>query len=212
MFHVKHPEAIDRFLDAARAVGLSPSDEQATLLMVAAERLSVIAAGSGISGYEHPDTVLDRGMAPALPYFAFPELPADGSLADLGAGTGALGATIAILAKNLHVDLADRAQRAYTACEMLVRRLALPNLRAVLLDAADGTRQRRYDAVVLRAVAPAVDALALAAGITRPGGFIAALHRADDRGFRIVQVPLELIGSRETAVSGLVMSAYRRQS
>ncbi|MGC9316600.1 MAG: RsmG family class I SAM-dependent methyltransferase [Armatimonadota bacterium] len=206
MFHVKQ-SVIERQVAGA---GLQVTREQLASLQLAAEWLARLARASGLSGYDSAQEAWERGMTPALAYFNFPEAPRSGALADLGAGSGALGATIAILEGNLQVDLVDRAQKAYTACELLVARLRRSNLRARWQDAGDAAA-RRYDAVVFRALGPGERALSLAVRVVRANGFIGAYHRAGDRGFTADadHHGLMVVSTVETPVPGLHLTGYR---
>lgn len=209
MFHVKQwSGAQNTFAEAAARVGLQLSDAQWELIQRAAEWLSSVGRASGLSGYDSPEVALLRGMGPALAYFALEAAPKAGKLADLGAGNGAIGATLAICSQNLRVDLVDRAQRAYTACEILVARLGIPNLRALCVDAATVT-EGEYDALVFRALASGPRALMLAKSLVRAGGFIGAFHRTGDAAFERPPEGLERLGTRGTLVEGLAFTGYR---
>ncbi len=201
--------ALQRFEQAAMSAGMAISDHERELLCHAADWLASLSRASGISGYETASLVLLRSMAPALAYFGADEAPRSGRIADIGAGNGAIGATIAILEQNLLVDLVDRAQRAYTACEILAARLGLPNLRAVRADVR-GLAAAEYDAAVFRALATGERALPLVRRIVRPGGFIGAFHRAEDSAFQPDGGSgVATAGSWTTLVEELVLTGYR---
>lgn len=178
------------------------------LLGAAALWLARTGVASGLSQYRDPAAALLKGMAPAAAYFSLSEAPVAGRLADLGAGNGAIGATIAILAPDLQIDLADRAQRAYTACELLGARLGLRNLRAVRIDARTAD-PHMYDAIVFRALARGPEAISLAARLVRPGGFIGAYHRSGDRLFTCPGAEVDVLGTVETLTQGLSLTGYR---
>jgi len=199
--------ALEDFRSAAEAVGVSITPEQTENLLATAAWLAQLSQRSGLSGYDTADVALMRGMAPALAYFAL-DVPRCGQLADVGAGNGAIGATLAILCGNLSVCLVDRAQRAYTACEILVARLRLPNLHAIRMD-ADDAQAASYNVVVFRALAPGHMALSTARRVVRHGGSVVAYHRADDHAFLAPQADLTLTGTALTVVPGLVATAYR---
>lgn len=200
-------EQLEVFTREARRIGLVIAPHQQERLLRAATWLAQLSHSSGISGYETTETALMRGMAPALAYFSLPT-PRTGLLVDIGAGNGALGATIAILAENLTIHLVDRAERAYTACEILAARLALPNLIAFRMNTEEAP-PHTYDAAVLRAFAPAASALPTARRLTRPGGWVVAYHRFDDTAFLTPDAALTIMGTAATLVPGLVASAYR---
>lgn len=199
--------ALAHFLEAAVQHGIDIDVVKSERLTRAAVWLARLSRSSGISGYDSPATALLRGIGPALAYFAL-DTPRANVLADIGAGNGALGAGIAILEENLSVHLVDRAQRAYTACEILAARLALPNLKALRLDVNDAAPDT-YDAAVLRALAPARSALSAAVRLVRPGGCVVAYHRSGDTAFLMPQHELTILGTAATLVPGLVATAYR---
>jgi len=207
-------QLIDRLEGVAARVGLALDQPVLERLWCAALLLAQIARGSGISGYERAEEALMRGLAPALAWGEFEESPKEGEVADLGAGNGALGAGIAIMWPELQVTLLDRSERAYTACELLVARLDLPNLQARRFEAGRGGAQsHQYDGVLFRALAPGGEALALAASLTRSCGFIGAYHRIGDSSYGAAAAGaagLEGLGTCSTIVSGLVLSGLRR--
>jgi len=214
MFHVKHSGDLDaalaRLREQAGSVGLALSQEQLARFERAARWLAEMAQASALSGYQTPAEALGRAMAPALAYFALPGAPRAGRLADLGAGSGALGATLAILAPELRVDLIDRARRAYTACELLAARLHIGNLGVRLLDlAAEPAPVGEYDAVVFRALAPGPAALGLAQRLLTPGCFVAAWHREGDPQFAAPPPEFSVTGSTTARVEGLVATGYQ---
>ncbi len=200
--------ALERFLLAAEACGVAVSAEQRGLLAQAATWLAALGHSSGISGYDDADSALMRGMGPALAYFAADGAPRRGRLADIGAGNGAIGAALAILEQNLVVDLVDRAQRAYTACEILSARLAVANIQAIRADIR-ALPAASYDSAVFRAFTTGERALVLVARIVRPGGFMGAFHRPDDPAFEHPPRAIQRLGSWPTLVDGLVLSGYR---
>jgi 16S rRNA G527 N7-methylase RsmG len=198
---------LKRFEERAGEVGLELGAHEMLILRRAAEWLATAAAASAVSQYDTPEEALLRGMGPALAYFGMFEPVSGGSVADLGAGNGALGATIGICASNLHVDLVDRAERSYTALELLVAKLSLSNVRPLHRDIE--RLDRVYDVAVFRALAPAPTALPLAQGVVVRGGCICAFHQADDDGFLRPAGDLIVEASRRTMVAGLVMTCYR---
>ncbi len=219
MFHVKHrrseQEVLERVLRSVAASGMEAGPETAERLQSAADWLAGLAAASGISGYDSPAEALERGLMPSLAYFGFAEAPRSGRVADLGAGSGALGAGIAILEGNLRVALVDRSKRSLTACELLAARLKLPNLVVVEMDLGlDAGGRAVYDAVVFRALAPGSDALILARGVVRVGGFIGAYHREGDAAFAEAgeswaEIELERLRTVGSGVPGLVVTGFQ---
>jgi len=200
--------AIERFCAHAEAVGLSVDHETRVRVLAGAAWLARASGASGLSQYRDPDDALLHAMGPALTYFAFPEAPGGGTMADIGAGNGAIGATIGLFAPEMQIRLVDRARRAYTTAELLVARLKLPNVKPVLADAS--RLGRHYDVVVFRALAPAVEALPLAATLVDDGGFVGAFHRPGDGGFERPSGELAVLGSVNTLVPEMVLTCYRK--
>lgn len=199
---------VDQFVREAETVGVSPDRSQCERLAAAAHLLAGTARSRGISQYDDPQTALIRAMAPALAFFALDERPHSGRIADLGAGNGALGATIALLDPTLHVTLIDRARRSYTACELLIARMRLKNADCLLLDVDTGLEER-YDGVVFRALACSARALTLAQSLTVPGGFVGAWHSRDDSGYLSPPHELRLLRTVDTVLPELVLTGYR---
>ena len=200
--------SLQELLNEAAAQSIELSEEQRDALLVGAEVLARTARARGISQYDQVETALIRAMGPALAYFSFSERPRAGRIADLGAGNGALGAAIALIEPDVTVDLLDRAERSYTACELLVKRMRLQNA-ACVLASIDKTREARYDGVVFRALAQSARALELAHAITRPGGFIGAWHASGDAGYLEPPGSLRLLRTVGTLVPDLVLTGYR---
>mgnify|MGYP000915913619 CR=1 FL=1 len=201
-------EALEVFSSFASSVGLRLSDSQRESLKVGAAWLATAARASGLSQYRDPGSALLRAMGPALSYFAFDTMPRTGIVADLGSGSGAVGATIALLAPELQIHLVDRAKRAYTAAELLVSRMRLVN--ATPVNADIGQLQQLYDGVVFRALAPGPEALAAAARILRPHGYLGAFHRVGDSSFQSPVEPLRVVGTSATTLPELSITCYRR--
>lgn len=201
-------KSVPEFVVAADQVGLQITAEQQDALWVAAQWLASGARARGLSQYEEPEAALMRAMAPALAFFAFDERPRQGLVADLGAGNGALGATIALLDPDIEVVLIDRAQRAHTMCEILIARMRLDNARVLLAD-LDTRPVERYDGLVFRALAAAGSALDLARAATRAEGFIGAYHAHDDADYLCPHEALQVIATVRTAVPDLVLTGYR---
>jgi 16S rRNA (guanine527-N7)-methyltransferase len=102
-----------------------------------------------------PDEAVDAHVADSLT--ALPWLPATGHVADVGSGAGFPGLPLAIARPELHVDLVESARRkcdflAHAAARLQLDRVAVVNARAE--DWARGGGAGRYDAVLIRAVAP----------------------------------------------------------
>ncbi len=221
MFHVKHSggaagglreqspmyPALTVFEAYAATARLSLSEEQRNCLLAGAKWLASASAATALSQYRDVEDVLLRAMGPALAYFGCLESPRSGVIADVGAGNGAIGATIALLAPDLEIHLVDRARRAYTASELLVARMGLKNARPLQVDLRSLTVM--YDAAVFRALAPGADALGAALRLVKQGGVIGAYHRAGDPAYAS-DSPLRRLSTVATTVDDLVLTCYRR--
>ena len=201
-------EALRTLLDYADEADLQPTAHETAALEAGAVWLARASTASGLSQYRDPAEALIHAMGPALTYFCSPDHPRNGTLADIGSGNGAIGATIALFAPEMQIHLVDRARRAYTASELLVARLGLRNATPLLADLTQLDRQ--YDAVVFRALAPAIDALPLAAGLVGDAGWIGAYHRNGDVGFEQGTAGLTVLGTMPTLVPELVLTCYRK--
>jgi 16S rRNA G527 N7-methylase RsmG len=208
MYYSMSISGMDQFVARAADVGLTLGASQQERLARLAESVARASRASAISQYDTPDQALVRGMGPALAFFAFPDRPTSGRIADLGAGNGALGATIALLAPDLTVHLIDRARRAYTACELAIARIGLENAHCLLLD-VDMEHAAEYDGIVFRALAAQAHALNLARCLVHSGGFIGAYHAVDAAEYHGPAHQMDTLGTQDTLVPGLVLTAYR---
>ena len=214
LFHVK-PLAIGSGAQfakyaAGRGWPLSPSQQQHIARL--SRWLSERAPALGISKYSEPATVLSRAMAPAL---ALSDLLDPGNIkqvVDLGAGSGALGLTLAILQPDWQMDLVERRAKIATFLELTVRHLGIDNVRVLPRDAAQIADCDRagYDLVCFRALAAAEIALRLAYPLVNATGYVAAWHQPDDQGFRQPRLPLRQVATAKTGVPDLVVSLYER--
>lgn len=211
MFHVKQSSVQDDLtaylsdLSATLQTSL-PVDALAALL----EWLTPAAHRLGLTNYAHPDQVAENLVAPALqllspplrPYLISPAL-------DFGAGSGAIGLSIALAAPETQVLLADRRRRVVEFIDLAIRRHRLPNCHTLLADLAEPPPdwQNRCGTVLIRAFGPTVRALEQALAWLSPDGTIALWHRPPD--------PTPPDGSRllvtePSNVPSLLLSIYRR--
>ena len=214
LFHVK-PLAIsnaEQFAEYAASQGwpLSPSQQQhvARLSCWLADR----APALGISKYSEAAIVLSRAMAPALALSDIIDPANIKQVADLGAGAGALGLTLAILQPDWRVDLVERRAKIATFLELTVGHLGIDNVRILPQDAAQiaDSGAACYDLVCFRALAAAETALMLAYPLVHPTGYVAAWHQPSDQDFRLPRLPLQQVATAKTGVPDLVVSLYER--
>ncbi len=207
---MKRPEDL---LQLAADKGLSLDANQQQLLDKLIDWVALRAALVGLSKYDTPEAVRERLIAPALAIFDVVDLTSLRSCVDIGAGTGALGITLAITIPYLQVDLVDRSERAIRFMELLTRHLDLTNTQTIFVEADRLAQQRpnHYDLICMRALADGQKALALAARLCRSGGYIAAWHQPADPAYVAGSLSLERVGVAATGVQGLSVSAFRAE-
>lgn len=172
------------------------------------EWASLRAARLGLTRYSEA-TDFARGLvAPTLTLFR-PELrhAVRSPVLDFGAGSGALGITVALLWPAVRVTLADRRQRAVHFVELACARFGIDNAepRVRELTLPPTHIDERYALILLRAFAPSNHALGKALPWTASGGSIALWHRPPPP----MSCGLELVQTSETTVSDLQLSLYR---
>ena len=136
----------------------------------------------GLTHYRSAEEVARHALLPTFALFALTASPLPGPLLDLGAGSGALGLTVAVLCPNLHVVLADRRQRAATFINLTRARLGLHNAQVRQVSAEQLAKEAigSFEVVCFRALAPAETALGLAKPLLAPSGWVAVWHQSDD--------------------------------
>lgn len=158
----------------ATALGLPApclSDTQAALLMRLSEEMASGAAKIGLTNYSSTQTILDRLICPALAALAWLDAEAPLRVADIGAGSGALGITLAVLCPRWHVTMVDRREKACRFAEVIALRLGLDRVSVLQADAReDRPAAEQFDAACFRAVASPLGDLSLASGWVKPGG------------------------------------------
>lgn len=169
---------------------LSPADR--SRLEALAAWLAERAYPLGLTNFATPEDVLEQALLPARALFSVLPGPLSGRWADLGAGSGALGLTLAILAPLAQFDLLDRRRRVIAFLDLTIRRFRVPNAFAVLADVSTPPPAPPWDGVCLRAVAPGPEGLCLAAPHARRWicswhGSATAGHDRSPPGFRLVR-------------------------
>ncbi len=214
LFHVK-PFTISsakQFAEYAASQGWPLSSSQQQNIARLSRWLAERAPALGVSKYSEAATVLSRAMAPALVLSSLIDPGNIKQMADLGAGAGALGLTLAILQPDWRVDLIERRTKIATFLELTVRHLDIDNANVLPRDAAQiaNCAPACYDLVCFRALAAAENALRLAYSLLNPTGHIVAWHQPSDQGFRQPHLPLRQIATTKTGVPDLVVSLYER--
>lgn len=200
------------FLQIAYAKDVSLNATQQELLVSLTEWLAEKAPRVGLSKYNTLELVWERAVAPILAIWDLLTLSAVSSCVDLGAGTGVLGISLAIMQPDLQVDLVDRSRRAVTFMQLLTKRLSLSNIRVICSEVAELQAQRPdgYDLVCMRAVTSGEAVIRLATAVARPDGYIAAWHQANDETYLNPPSVAERVATAATVVSGLSVSLYQR--
>lgn len=180
VFHVKQSEGLtetyvqDAIVEAAAAVGVAMpplTEAQAAALLQLALHVASGGKRLGLTNYSSPRVVLERLIAPAVGASAWLERTAPLRVADIGAGTGAVGMTLAVLCPQWRLTMVDRRQKACRFIEILALRLGLETVEVLQADACKPRPpDLRFDGALFRAVASPRDDLALAAGWVKPSG------------------------------------------
>ncbi len=163
----------------------------------------------GLTNYDTAERVRARLIEPALEIED--ELMAERArtVAEIGAGSGAMGLALALALPMVQFVLVDRRDKSVAFVEILAARLALENVRAVKLD-LQSKRARlepAVDAALFRAVAEPEEDLEMAERAVRPSG-LAIIWTSFD------QPPAQRPGWQHegrvfTTVAGLVRDSYR---
>ncbi len=162
--------------------GIAVTPDQAARLEALAWWLAERAYPLGLTNYRTAAEVTQHALLPTLALFSLAASPLSGPLLDLGAGSGALGLTVALLCPDLPVVLADRRKRSAAFLSLTKARLQLHDVEVqqVSVEAWAKDQSRRFEVVCCRALAPAQTALRLAEPLLAPGGWVAVWHRGED--------------------------------
>ena len=196
----------------AQTCGMTPTPGQAQRLDELAHWLAERAFPLGFTNYPSAESLLEHHVAPVLALFCLLPLPPSGRALDLGAGSGALGLTLSILAPDLKVLLADRRRRSAQFIGLTVARLGIHNAEAMQVD-AEGlakTYPEAFDLVCFRALAPAPDVFGLVKPLPRAGGSVVAWHQSSDDAFLHPPPGWERVATLATSLPGLSVSQFHR--
>jgi len=179
-----------------------------------AQWLTTRAPPLGLSKYQNLSVGLTSALAPVLALFDLLDPASLERVMDLGAGSGALGFTLAIVQPHLTVDLVDRSTKTATFLELTIQHLGLDNVQILQAEAAGlhTTYASRYDIVCFRALAPAATALELAYPFAKDQHYVAAWHQTADSGFENPTGALQRIDTTPTIIAGLAVSLYLRKA
>lgn len=212
MFHVKHlppAELATLLTERAAALGLSLPPDRLASLAEALAWLGPAAYQIGLTNYATLPEFVTNLVAPVFPLLTPSLAPVLLSpTLDFGAGSGAVGLSLAILQPDLQVVLADRRVRVLQFIDLALSRLRISNGRTLRIDLADPPAdwQAACGTVLIRAFGPTETALAHASRLTRPDGTIALWHQPPPPP---PPAPLRQAETLPTGVPALALTIYR---
>ncbi|HEY3398748.1 MAG TPA: RsmG family class I SAM-dependent methyltransferase [Armatimonadota bacterium] len=203
------PQIIDWRLRGESA-GFIPDPDQGQRLDDLSCWLAERAFPLGLTNYPTPLEVAEHGLLPTFTVFQLlPELNT-GAVLDLGAGSGALGLTLAILRPNLTVTMADRRQRATRFMNLTRARLGIANAHVRQVSAQELAKEpgSRFNLVCFRALAQAEAALGLAGPLLAPGGSVCIWHSSEAPEYLSPPAGWARTGTAPTALARLSVSRF----
>ena len=151
---------------------------------------------------------VEQLVMPLLPMLTTPaEAHLHSAALDFGAGSGAVGLSLAVLRPDLEVILADRRARVIQFADLSIARLRLSNCSSLKIDLGNPPVQWRANCgtVLIRAFGPTAEALEHAQRLVRPGGSVALWHQPPAPA---PPAPLRQALSLETDISSLAITIY----
>jgi 16S rRNA G527 N7-methylase RsmG len=212
LFHVEQyevPALAAMLRTRAALLGLTLTEGVLIHLADALAWLGPASLRLGLTNYRTPTAFVSNLVTPVLDLLR-PRLAGHllSPVLDFGAGSGALGLSLAILRPELQVVLADRRARVVQFLDLGLSRLHLSNCAALRIDLASPPAEylRAYGLVLVRAFGPPTAALAHAAVFLQADGGIALWHQPPPP-----QPPdgLRLAETMPTSVDSLALTIYR---
>lgn len=156
-------------IEAALAdAGLTLDDRQWSSMEKLQHWLATEAVEAGGVGPSEVDLLEERHLADSV-LFARPwRGTAPATVLDIGSGVGLPGLVLGIVWPEAQVVLLDRSGRRYDLARRAIRILGLANVSALQADVH--SHRDQYEAVVMRAVLPPVEAPSVVAPLLHPGG------------------------------------------
>jgi len=171
-----------------------------------AEWVAPAAAKLGLTRFADAGDLADNLMGPAICLTA--HIGAEcRSVADIGAGSGALGLAIGLLRPDLSVSLLDRGERVCHFIDLAAKRFGLANCNTVCADMRTGVSVGgKYDMVAARALDSGDELVGELAALAAKGGRIAVFGTSSRK-----CLPPGLVQEihQETNVVGLWLDIYR---
>lgn len=201
------------WLAKAQECRLSLNPEQVQSLEQLAIWIAERAYPLGLTNYATAQEVAEGAILPTLSLFRLLPAPLSGLALDLGAGSGVIGFTLALLSPQLRVMLADRRQRSAVFLNLTRLRLNINNARAKQVEAQVLAKEsaREFNLVCLRALAPAAQALSLTKPLLTVSGSVAIWHQSEEAAYLDPPPGWERVATAATCLSRLSVSRFRRQ-
>jgi len=140
-------------------------------IMALAKLLATDAHKLGLTGYSTAVEVVRGLITPSLIALRWLSPEERLEVLEIGAGSGAVGLSLAIVAPRWQLVLVDRRQRSVSFCDLAALRLGLNNVTARVADARKPQGPSvSADAALFRAVASPAEDLAMAENFTAPKG------------------------------------------
>lgn len=212
MKHDDTTTAIRRCLEQALAAsGVRLETDRLAALVEYTEWTADSAQKLGLTQYRSPEEFASGLICPTLGLLSAPlDRFLRSPVVDFGAGSGAMGLSLAFCRPDLEIVLADRRKRVVDFIDVCRARFGLEHCRTLLVDLsrAPASETALGSLVLLRAYGPAKEALAQSARWVSPPGHIALWHQPGT-----VDLPssLESVVSLPTSLAALSLTLYRRK-
>ena len=211
MFHVKQSDcsALAALLAShGERLGVTLPDDRWGVLAECLEWLAPASLQIGLTNYPTTQLFTEHLVVPLLPLLT----PTAASLLhsptlDFGAGSCAVGLSLAILRPDLEIILADRRARVVQFADLCLSRMRLANCSSLRVDLGNPPESSRETCgtVLIRAFGPVSGALRHAQALVRPGGSIALWHQPPSPA---PPDPLRQVLAMPTGVESLVLTVY----
>lgn len=208
MKHTDELRIIDLLTNYARQLDLQVPHERYQALAAALEWLGPASLQIGLTNYPDTPSFVEQLVMPLLPVLApSAETYLHSPALDFGAGSSAVGLSLAILRPDLEVILADRRARVVQFADLAIARLRLSNCSSLRIDLGNPPAQWRGSCgtVLIRAFGPTSEALEHAQRLVRPGGTVALWHQPPSPA---PPDPLRQVLSLETDIASLAITIY----
>ena len=196
MFHVKHKP-------------LPNPEPMAVRLDALARWLAASAVPLGLTGYRDASSIWAQAMEPALLLPRMFCASIVGPWLEIGAGSGALGLTLAILSPAAHLTLADRRERVVAHLDLAIRRLAATNAEAHLARMGSASPPHRWVGVCLRALAEPTASLDIAQRHAQR--WICTWHSPSIAAYDDAPRGFDVVARDQTTRGDLCATLYRRR-